>query len=41
MRYEQANGDTLIYANTSTAAGAEVVIKLDGLHDLVASDFIL
>ena len=41
VRYEQANGDTFIYANTSTAGGPEVVIKLDGLHDLVASDFIL
>ena len=41
VRYEQANGDTFIYANTSTAGGPEVVIKLDGLHDLVASDSIL
>ena len=41
VRYEQANGDTFIYANASTAGGPEVVIKLDGLHDLVASDFIL
>lgn len=41
VRYQQVGGDTFVYANTSTAGGPEVVIKLDGLHDLVASDFIL
>ena len=41
IRFQQADGDTFVYANTSSAPGAEIVIKLDGLHDLTASDFIL
>lgn len=41
LRYETYNGDTYIYGNINGDTVADFCIKLDGLHTLSGSDFIL
>lgn len=41
VRVIQFGGDTIILVNTEGAGGAEMSIKLDGLHTVTAGDFIL
>ena len=40
-RYQVKNGATYIYLEVNGEAGADMVIRLDGVHALSASDFIL
>lgn len=41
VRYVQQNGMTIVEANLVEGGGADMAIRLDGLHQLAASDFML
>ncbi|QNN65301.1 M10 family metallopeptidase C-terminal domain-containing protein [Sphingomonas rhizophila] len=40
LRYDQSGGNTMLWADTDGDLVADVAIQVDGLHSLVASDFI-
>ncbi len=41
LRYEAADGDTIIYGDTNGDGAADLAIRLAGTHALVAADFVL
>lgn len=41
LRYQQINGNTYISGDTDGNSVADFLIRLDGLHNLVATDFVL
>lgn len=41
VRFEHVDGNTYLLANVDNNLGADIMIKLGGLHDLVAADLLL
>ena len=41
LRYEQINGNTYVTGDRNGDGVADLMIRLDGLHGLVAGDFVL
>lgn len=41
LRYEQVNGNTYVSGDTNGDGVADSMIKIDGLHSLNSSDFVL